>query len=171
MEGVEPVWLALHFGNPGARRAIPCRDWGVWGRECRTVAVCLRIGFTNRREVGGVWGWLKAGSRATLRITKKYGSANSPPLDAPPKSPARKGPPSGWRERGPPCPLRWIWIGRVSFPWAAKRPESELHVCPTKNTIRPSHVLKGHSWIAQGLCAALPWVARQSSISALKGLA
>jgi hypothetical protein len=45
------------------------------------------------------------------------------------------------------------------------------NVHPTKNTIRPSHVLKGHSWIARGLCAALPWVARQSSISALKGLA
>ena len=32
---------------------------------------------------------------------------------------------------------------------------------PSTSSIHPSHVLKGHSFIAQGSCAALPWVARQ----------
>ncbi len=39
------------------------------------------------------------------------------------------------------------------------------------NGMRPDHVLKGHSWIAQGSSAALPWVAFQCKKSALKGLA
>ncbi len=67
--------------------------------------------------------------------------------------------PLGWdRKRIVPLGRQKTWIGNP-----------DVH--PTANTIRLSHVLKGHSWIAQGLCAALPWVAWQSSISALKGLA
>jgi hypothetical protein len=56
-------------------------------------------------------------------------------------------------------------------PWLGQQP------CPVTigslrtNGIRRGHVLKGHSWIAQGSCAALPWVAGQCRKSALKGLA
>ena len=33
---------------------------------------------------------------------------------------------------------------------------------PSTSSIPPSHVLKGHSFIAQGSCAALPWVTGQT---------
>lgn len=35
-----------------------------------------QIGFTNRREVGGVWDSRRPGMGATMRITKRKGSAN-----------------------------------------------------------------------------------------------
>jgi hypothetical protein len=44
----------------------------------------------------------------------------------------RKEPAPVSRGGGPLCSLRWIWIGSESCRWAAKKPESETHVCPLR---------------------------------------
>ena len=89
----------------------------------------------------------------------------------------RKGRKTGRRGGGPLCPLRWVWIGRELFygqPKDMDRPTtfSQRHVTfrhPPGNTIRPRHVLQGHSSMDLGM--ALAEVGLGSSCDVLRSIA
>jgi hypothetical protein len=66
-----PLPQSPGFGFPGV----------VWWERERRAAVPRsepQIFFTNRHEVGGVWGGRRRGVGATMRITKQQGSTNNP---------------------------------------------------------------------------------------------
>jgi len=162
----------LSHSHPGSASRKSFGGRGGDARRCRWVSRRSSSPTDARSVESGA----PAGQAWRLPCGSPSNMDRPTPLRPQPKTPTRKGPSTGWRERGPPCPLRWTWIKRkriVGQPGIMDRQETD----PVKigslraNDMHPDHVLKGHSWIAQGSSAALPWVAFQCRQSALKGLA
>ena len=163
---------ALSHSHPGSAFQQSFRGRGGDARRCRWVSRRSSSPTDARSVESGA----PAGQAWRLPCGSPSNMDRPTPLRPQPKTSVREDPSTGWRERGPPCPLRWTWIKRtriVGQPGIMDRQETD----PVKigslraNDMHPDHVLKGHSWIAQGSSAALPWVAFQCRQSALKGLA